>query len=224
MRDQPRVYDLSVPVADGVDWYNEPITPPVRVEDIGDMAAEGWVSHVMTIAPLNGTTYMETSAHLVEGGQLLDDLRPERFLCRAYIVRPRLDGQEILAPAEPLEGFRRECDAILVHTGWDVQMNKPGYYSESPYFSELMRQWLLDHQPSILGGDMLSYDHPESTGMSFLAEYFRRGGVILCPLVGMGELPFDVGTLCAAPMKLTGVNCAPCRALIWADANRASLK
>ena len=138
MSGRPKVYDLSVPVADGVDWYNEPITPPVRVEDIGDMAAEGWVSHVMTLAPLNGTTYLETSAHLIEGGQLLDDLPPDRFLCRAHIVRAALDGQEILAPADPIEGFRRERDAVLVHSGWDAQMNAPDYYRKSPYFSEPM--------------------------------------------------------------------------------------
>ncbi len=80
-----------------------------------------------------------------------------------------------------------------------------------------LQQWLLDHEPAILGGDMLSFDHPEDTSMPFIRAFFRTGGMILCPLMGLAELPCDLVTLCAAPTRLTSANAAPCRALAWCD-------
>ena len=87
-----KVYDLSVPVVNGADWYNEPITPAVKISRIGDMAAEGWVSHTVAVAPLNGTTYLETSASamFVYGmaecrNQKLMDVPHEEALRKAWI-------------------------------------------------------------------------------------------------------------------------------------------
>ena len=208
------IYDLSVPVVDGRDWYNEEGTEPVSLREMGSLEGEGWVSHNLAIMVLNGTTYLETAAHLYEDAPTLDQIPPERFLVRAYVVG--LDGanQELPVPDHDLEGFRRREDAILLHCGWDSHMDADDYYHASPYFSPALQQWLLDQQPAILGGDMLSFDHPQDAKMPFLRTFFRGGSMILCPLVGLARLP-KVVTLCAAPIKLTGSSAAPCRALAW---------
>lgn len=212
-----RIHDLSAPIFDGADWYNEAITPPVRIEDIGDLAAEGWVSHVVHLAVLNGTTYLETSGHLIEGGTLLEDVPPERLLRRAHLVRVSGEGQALNPPEGPVEDFRRGEDALLLASGWDAQLGSPGYYGRSPYFGAALQAWILDLRPSILGGDMMSFDHPDDNAMPFLRAFFGDDGMILCPLRGLGDLPGPTVTLCAAPLKLAGANCAPCRALAWRD-------
>ena len=210
-----KVYDLSVPIINGADWYNEALTPPVQIKDIGNMEKEGWVSHTIALAVLNGCTYIETAAHLFKEGALLEEVPPERWLRRAYIVRAAVEGQEIAAPEKPLADFRKGEDAILIHCGWDTHLDQPDFYARSPYFSRPIQEWLLDHNPAILGGDMISYDHPDDTSMPFLHAYFRGGGMILCPLKGLGEISEEIVTMCAAPMKLAGANCAPCRVLAW---------
>ena len=212
-----RIHDLSVAVLDGADWYREAITPPVRIEDIGGLASEGWLSHVVRLAVLNGTTYLETSGHLIEGGTLLEDVPPERLLRRAHVARVSSEGQELAPPDEPVEGFRSGEDALLLASGWDAQLGSPGYYDRSPYFGAALQSWILDLRPSILGGDMMSFDHPDDNAMPFLRGFFGMDGMILCPLRGLGGLPRPTVTLCAAPLKLAGANCAPCRALAWCD-------
>ena len=210
-----QVHDLSVSVIDGVDWYDDPNTPPVRITDIGDLKREGWVSHILRLAVLNGTTYIETAAHLFKDGRPLDDVAPERLVCRAYVVSCQVEGQQILAPDRPLPDLRQGDDAILIHCGWDTHLNSRDYYHGSPYFGPSLQQWLMDHEPSILGGDMLSFDHPEDSSMPFLRGYFAQDGMILCPLQGLGPITGKTVTLCAAPLKLAGANCAPCRVLAW---------
>lgn len=210
-----KVYDMSVPVLDGADWYNEEITPTVRVRNIGDLGAEGWVSHTIELAVLNGTTYIETGAHLFGDGPLLDEVLPERFLRRAHVMRCVVEEQEIRLPTEPPTGICSGEDAVLIATGWDAHFNQPDYYWKSPYFSKDLQAWLLDSRPSILGSDALSFDRPDDAAMPFLRAYFKTDGMILCPLQGLTDLPHAEMNLCAAPMKLASVNCAPCRALAW---------
>lgn len=212
-----KVFDLSVPIKHGTDWYGEDGTPPVTLEHVGSLAAEGWVSHTLTIQVLNGTTYLETSAHLFQDGPTLDQIPAERLTCRAYIVRLSGDGQELPSPGDALQGFRSGEDALLLSCGWDAHLESKDFYGASPYFSKPLQDWILEHNPAILGGDMVSFDHPDDASMPFLHEFFRRGGMILCPLVGLGHVPQDTVRLCAAPLRLVGANAAPCRVLAWSE-------
>lgn len=210
-----RLFDLSVPIRDGVDWYNDPTTPAVRVEDVGGIAKFGWVSQTLTVQVLNGTTYLETSAHMYSDGPSIDEVPAAKLICRASIVPLSSRGQELAAPRAKPRGFRQGKDALLLYCGWDTRLEKKDFYPASPYFSKPLQEWILDLQPSILGGDMVSYDHPADAKMPFLRTYFRRGGMILCPLIGLGRVPRRSVTLCAAPLRLVGANAAPCRALVW---------
>lgn len=212
------IHDLSVPVTDATDWYREAGTIPVSLQQVGAYE-QGWVSHQLALMVLNGTTYLETGAHLYPDMPTLDQIPPEKFIARAWVVEvgPRAvaDGGQpyaLMAPGAPLGGFRPDEDALLLHCGWESHLNADDYYSSSPYFSPDLQQWLLDHRPAILGGDMLSYDHPEDAPMPFLRTFFRGGGMILCPLLGLGKLPATV-TLYCAPIRLVGSSAAPCRAL-----------
>ena len=208
------VYDLSVPISDGVDWYHEAGCPAVHVRQVGSLPEAGWRSHVLSLMVLNGTTYLETAAHISEDAPTLDQLPPERFITRACVVRVEAHGPELPAPADELPGFAAGEDALLLCSGWDSHLHAPDYYHASPHFSAGLQQWILAHQPAILGGDMLSFDHPANTEMPFLRAFFGQGGMILCPLVGLDRLPETV-TLCAAPLRLANASAAPCRAFAW---------
>ena len=210
------VYDLSVPVTDGVDWYREAGCPPVEISDVGSLAEEGWISHTARLMVLNGTTYLQTAAHIYDDAPTLDRMPPERFITRAFVVRIGSERRELPAPDRPLPHFEQDRDAILLSCGWESRVYAPQYYYDRPYFSAELQEWLLEHRPSILGGDMLSFDHPEDTSMPFIRAFFRTGGMILCPLMNLGELP-EIVTLCALPTKLAGCNAAPCRALAWRE-------
>ncbi len=208
------VYDLSVPTVDGVDWYREEGCLPVRLRDVGSLAEHGWLSHELSLMVLNGCTYLEAAGHVIEGGATLDDVPPERLITRAFVVGVTPEGRLLPAPEHDLDGFVAGEDAILLRCGWDAHLHEPDYYHASPHFSPELQEWLLRHRPSILGSDVLSFDDPAGEAMPFVTAFFRQGGMILCPLVGLERLP-DTVTLCAAPLRLSGANAAPCRALAW---------
>jgi kynurenine formamidase len=208
------VYDLSVPIQDGVDWYNEADCPAAELRQVGSLTEVGWRSHVLSLMVLNGTTYLETAAHLYEDAPTLDQIPPERLVTQAFVVQLQVHGQELFGPTDQLEGYAEGENSILLSCGWDAHVDQPDYYHASPYFSPELQEWLLWHRPAILGGDMLSFDHPANTEMPFLRAFFGQGGMILCPLVGLDRLPETV-TLCAAPLRLANASAAPCRAFAW---------
>ena len=51
--------------------------------------------------------------------------------------------------------------------------------------------------------------------MPFLHEFFDRDNMIVAPLYGLGQIPKNVVTACAAPLKLVGSSGAPVRVLAW---------
>ena len=212
-----QVFDLSVPIMDGADWYHEDATPPVHIAQVGSLDAEGWVSHTLTLQVLNGTTYIETPGHLFATGATLDAVPPERFVRRAFIVRLPEGQRALPAPDAYLYGFRPDEDALVLHCGWDAHLETPDFYAASPYFSPPLQRWILAHRPAILGADVPSFDDPADTAMPFLREFFKGGGMILAPLVSVGKIPVPVVTLCAAPLRLVGTNAAPCRVLAWCE-------
>lgn len=208
------VFDLSIPIEEGTDWYHEADCPPVALRRVGSLAETGWCSHTLSLMVLNGTTYLETAAHLYEDAPTLDEIPPHRFLTRAFVVQLTGEEKELPAPLGSLSGFQPGEDSLLLACGWDAHLHQSDYYRASPYFSRPLQEWILEHRPAILGGDMLSFDPPDDPAMPFLHDFFRGGGMIVCPLVGLDRLPERV-TLCVAPLKLVGANAAPCRALAW---------
>ncbi|MBM3497623.1 MAG: hypothetical protein FJX74_03025 [Armatimonadetes bacterium] len=210
-----RVHDLTIPIVDGVDWYGETDCPPVSLRPVGGIAEQGWVSHHLALMVLNGTTYAETAAHLYPDAPTLDQLPPERLLARAHVIALRPAGQELPAPDGDLPDFAPDRDALLIASGWESHLHAPDYYPASPYFSPALQAWLLRHRPALLGGDMPSFDPPQDAAMPFLREYFRAGGTIVCPLVGLQPLAGRQVTLCVAPLRLFGASAAPARVLAW---------
>ncbi len=209
------VYDLSVPIVDGMDWYGIPETPPVQLREVGSLQDFAWRSHWLSIMVVNGTTYLETAAHLFEDAPTLDEIPPEKFITRAFVVKLTPIGQEVPAPDYELDGFQPGRDSLLLYLGWEEHLSSALCYADSPYFSPALQQWILQYQPAMLGADTLSFDHPDDEQMPFVRAFFQQGGMILCPLVGIGNLPAEIVTLYAAPIRLIGTSGAPCRVLAW---------
>lgn len=187
------VCDLSVPVIDGTDGYGEPGCLPVSPQDVGSLEADGWRSHGLSLRVLYGTTYVETSAHLLPDGEALEDLSPDRFLTCAHVVNVDSDGTRLLAPPDQPEGVLPGQPPLL-----------PGLAGMDTF------PWA-----SHCRGDVPSFDDPSERTMPFLHRYFPRGGVVVCPPMGLRKLPWERVTLSVAPLKPSGANAAPCRVLAW---------
>lgn len=224
-----RLIDLSGKITSGMWDYNQldlgrAVLPPVEIKPVATIAAHGFDAHTLQLSTLTGS-YLETSAHLIAGGPTIDQISVEAFIRPARILR--------LPSAEPYTLIRvddlRRCDpgiregeALLIDTGWGRRWNQPEYVTQAPAFACSTLAWFLEQPFSILGldtpvmecrwADRVDADIQDEVG-SLLAPLYKRGMLLLAPLVNLDQADTLEGTLIAFPLNIAGVCSTPCRAV-----------
>ncbi|MDD5483152.1 MAG: cyclase family protein [Kiritimatiellae bacterium] len=211
MKNKPRIVDVSGLITEGM-WHYGPPLPPVRIRKL---SRRGETSYAFALNSLSGT-YLETAAHRLPDAPALDDVPPEKLIMPAAIIqvktkRPR---EHITLHDLQSSGVRiRKGDALLVASGWDRMWHKKNFVKDSPHFTSEAMDWLLSKEISLLGGDIPCYDDPcASEGL--VNRLFRRGLLILAPLVNLRRVRAKRATLIAAPPRVARTCAFPCRALI----------
>jgi arylformamidase len=213
-----RILDLTGLIEETMWHYDPPVTPLVIEQIAGRDGPAGWDAHRLTLCTLTGT-YLEASAHLLAGGDTIDQVPLERFVRPATILQlpdcapGYAIGPDDLAAARVIP---ERGDAVLVATGWDRMWNRPGYVSDSPHFSQAAMRWLVDTGASIIGGDIPCFDDPaHPVGVNRLL--FEAGCLILAPLINLRQAALERPLLVALPLRVEGVCGTPCRAILIAD-------
>jgi kynurenine formamidase len=107
-------------------------------------------------------------------------------------------------------------DAIIVATGWDSHWREADFVSDCPWFTREAMDWILDHEPFMVCGDVPRFDSwAEPQG--FWPRFFDQGTLLLAPVVKVGAVKSDRAKLCALPMKIEESCAAPCRVVIVED-------
>jgi arylformamidase len=216
-----RYIDLSGPLYNGMWSYNNlgGLPRPLaeyHVEKDFQIREVGFESHRYVLSSLSGT-YLETGAHLIEGGQLLDDFTLADFIRPAVVCHlPRKGPREFIRRAE-LEANCppvRETDALLIECGWSAQWWSPNFVTDGPAYHPDCLAWLLEQPFGLLGVDVpcIQAAYPIPDG-NMLLPLFQKGILLLAPLVNLDTVQAARGELIALPMHAEGAGGAPCRAI-----------
>lgn len=200
-----RYVDLTHTVTAGMPVY--PGDPPVRLEAIADVAADGFADHQIT-AGMHAGTHIDAPAHMLAGGAGIADLPAAAFFGRGCLIDARgaaIAGPELLSASPAAAG-----DIVLVLTGFSDRFDDPAYYSDYPEISEAFAEGLVARGVKMLGLDTPSPDRaPYPVHKLLLA----HGILILENLTNLAALlgvkAFDVAAL---PAKFAA-NAAPARAV-----------
>ncbi len=215
-----KIIDVTGTIENGMWGYDAPVhkvkieTP--SIDDLPMYKGHRALFHRITISTLSGT-YLETSAHLFRKGSFLDEVPVERMICNAAVLRlPKKKKPAEYITEDDLIACRinvKPREALLVDSGWHKMWNKDNFVSGSPHFSEEAMKWILDKNISILGADMPVFDHLYQP-KGFLLDLFRKGCMLLAPLVNLSMISQKRVKLVALPLKVKGVCGAPCRAIV----------
>ncbi len=100
--------------------------------------------------------------------------------------------------------------------------NKPGYVLQCPNMLRSALEWVLDRDISIFGVDVpcieasWSEDDEEEKG-GLLGELFKRGVLLVAPLVNLDRIKSDSGKLVCLPLSIRGTSGAPARVVFIED-------
>ncbi len=218
--------DLSGPLRPGLWSYNalpgfSPRLTELAVERVATLDRDGFEAFRFELSSLTGS-YIETGRHMLAEGPLLDALSPGDFIRPAVVchlpakaAQELIHGNELVAHCPPV----RPGDALLIECGWASHWEAADFLTGSPAFHHDCLPWLLEQPFSILGVDIPCIEsarsRPESgeaTG-SMLLPIFRRGALLLAPLINLAKIAAARGELMALPLNFAGTSGAPCRAV-----------
>lgn len=229
-----RIVDLSGTLQNELWGYHElpgmeRVIPPFRVETVATLKNNGFFSSRIEMSTVTGL-YLESQAHVMEGGKTLDQYGPERFLVPAVVVnlptqpqRAQVDGDMLAARAPKINAG----DALLLGTGWGSMWDAQGYVLRCPNLKRSAMEWVLEQGVSLFGVDTpciesSSPDSDDSPRGSLLRELFERDILLLAPLVNLEKVRTGRGTLVCLPLKLQGTSGAPCRAIFIEETEAAA--
>ncbi len=217
--------ELSGVIENGLWGYHElpgleNIMPRVAVETVATVKEHDFFSSKIVVSTISGT-YLEAGSHILEDGRNLDSYSIEDFIKPVKIVRLPEQPANNLIDDSMLDAHAPKIDmgdAMIIETGWGKMWNKPGYVLQCPNMLKTALEWVLDKDISIFGIDVPCIEASWSEGDEeekggLLSEMFKRGVLLVAPLVNLDRIEADRGTLFCIPLAVKGTSGAPARVL-----------
>lgn len=208
----PQVIDLTHPLAEGMPCY--PGTEPPAISEAFTVAEHGYAELRLSMLTHTGT-HVDAPAHMLQAGQTLDDYPADRFVGRATVIDvTQVKGGVVeRADLEPHRDTIAGLDYLLLHTGWSARWGQASYYDGYPVLGEEAARWLAGRGLSGVGVDAVSVDAAGSTSFAVHRALLERGLVIVENLTGLADLCGRTFLFCCLPLKITGADGAPVRAV-----------
>ncbi|MCE7981573.1 MAG: cyclase family protein [Caldilinea sp. CFX5] len=146
-------------------------------------------------------TIEQTALEKCVGPALLIDLTPKTLPAQSVI-----DVADLASYVDQL----RETGKVILKTGWAQRWGDPAYFTEHPVMTGEAAQFLVDCGVHLIGVDTPSVDRPSFPAHLVLLD---KQVVILENLTNLDAIPTPRFQLVALPLKLTGREASPVRAI-----------
>lgn len=212
-----KIVDLSHPVDAGTQVY--PGDPEVRFEPHSTVARDGFNLLTVHMGSQSGT-HVDAPYHFDDDTERIDEVPLGHFIGRGIIVD--LQG---IAPRSPITwnlisaqvAHAGAGDIVIFHTGFSRLWQSVEYF-DNPFLTADACQHLLDQGVRTFGVDFLNIDEtPDAThpGGDFDSHHLiaKAGGIICENLTNLESIDFDEPLISILPIKFTGADGAPVRAV-----------
>lgn len=212
------IIDLTHPLEPTTPVF--PDYPPVAVnilEAIGVSAPVGRraLNSSQVTVGLHCGTHVDAPTHFYNGRPTIEQVLLEKCVGSALLIdlTPKtLPPQSVIDVADLVAyGTQlREAGKAILKTGWAQRWGDPAYFTEHPVMTGEAAQFLVDCGVHLIGVDTPSVDRPPFPAHLVLLD---NQVVILENLTNLDAIPTPRFQLVALPLKLTGREASPVRAI-----------
>jgi kynurenine formamidase len=204
-----RVIDLSLDVNNDM--------PGVDISVAKRLEVEGWNATTLSLYSHCGT-HMDAPRHFLPQGATLEEQDLSVCVGMATIVN--------IAPAAPkqlitIDDLGSLADSIqpgsrlLFRTDWHTRYGTPEYRDELPRISLKLAEWLAEHNVAMIGVEPPSVaDVNNKQELTEVHQTLFRGNVLIVEgLAHLNQITSPVVEFIALPIKITGGDGSPVRAI-----------
>lgn len=205
-----RIHDISLAIGPGLPTW--PTSEGFRTRwamrlDAGDPA-----NVTVLEADVHTGTHVESGLHFIADGEPLDRTPIERFVGPALVVQ--IEGDAVTATDLDRAKIPEGTTRLLVKTTNSERWAR-GWGAFDPEYVALTTdaaQWIAERGIELVGLDHLSIQQFGNDGETH--RVLLRAGVTILEGLNLAGVAPGTYTLVAAPLKLTGTEAAPARALL----------
>jgi arylformamidase len=205
-----RVHDISLAIAPGLPTW--PTSEGFRTRQAMSIDAGDPANVTVIEMDVHTGTHVESGLHFLADGEPVESLQLDQLVGAADVVV--VEGEAVTAAALSQADVPEDCRRLLVKTansdrwaaGWgDFD---PVYVSLTPDAA----QWAADRGLALVGIDHLSIQRYDDDGETH--RILMRAGIAILEGLNLAGIEPGRYMLVAAPIRLTGVEAAPVRALL----------
>ena len=204
-----RYYDISLNLStDTVRWV---VAPPLEVHERRRMSRGDAANASALTVSVHAGTHVDAPFHFLPDGAGVDSLPLERFIGPALVHAVEADRRYITeahVKSIPLDGATR----VLFKTRNSALLKQREYDPDFVAFSLEAARLLVARGVELVGLDYLSVAHADEQVPVHRA--FLDHGVVLLEGIDLSEIVPGPYELICFPLRLRGLDGAPCRAVL----------
>ncbi|MCF8225124.1 MAG: cyclase family protein [Bacteroidales bacterium] len=205
-----RITDISMSFEEPMRGFRKTVSMKMKVD--------GWNASTLEIYSHAGT-HMDAPLHFEANDTTIDKIPVERFICNCHIIRLKVTEPGYVITKMDVESIGdhiRPGEGVIFETGWSHYKDDPSIYRDQlPRISNDLARWMVKKQINLLGVEPPSIG--DVNNLEELQEIHRilldAGILILEGLCNLDSIQLDYGKLVALPLKISGGDGAPVRAI-----------
>ena len=206
-----KIIDLSLEMVNGVQTM--PMDPKFNITQHCSLDDLGYNLSRLTMST-HQSTHLDVPRHFLRDGAAVEQIPVERFVCRCIKINLRHKQAKQPIMLEDLSEYEHvitKDTSILLDTGWDEVLPDSKYFSDFPYLSKELADWLAERQVNLVGMDMPT---PNPKDWKYVHQRLLGASVIIVEgLANLKDITQQEFTLVALPLKLAGSDGSPIRAI-----------
>jgi arylformamidase len=154
-------------------------------------------------------THVDAPFHYDGQGMKIDELPLDVYLSTAQVVD--VQGKSIISMSDLPKPEAGVATILLKTASWGDRTKFPEGW---PLFRADIAEWLVEHNIKLLGVDVPSVD-PETSKELPMHQAMNKHGRFILEGIVLDEVPAGVYELAALPLKITGAEGSPVRAVLY---------
>jgi len=206
-----RIVDLTHPITDKMPVY--PGDPAVEFTRISTVPDQDYNITDIRFGTHAGT-HVDAPYHVLDGRATVDRVDLEVLIGPAEVLDLCEKKPKSEIEVADLERFAHRIKPgcrLLIRTDWSTRFGQPGFFTDGPGIAPAAAKWLASKRVQLLGMEQPSVSGKHSLEVHSIL--LDAGIVLVETMANLAELREERVWLIVLPLKLTGLDGSPARAV-----------
>lgn len=208
MNNKSEIYDITLNIEPGmISFPGDTIPEFNKIKKIEDDNYN--LSNMMVSVHVG--THVDAPSHFIKNGKTIEEIPPQRFVGDVRVIEIK-DNKEIRK--EELESIELNSKKILFKTQNSEFISDNDFHDNFVYLNYEAAEYLIDLGVDFIGIDYLTIENIDTTDFT-VHKLLLNNDVIILEGIDLKEVEPGNYKLIAPPLKLTGAEASPVRALLY---------